>query len=235
MAKTIVIVEDETDISDILEFNITKEGYNAIQAFDGEAGLNKALLPECDLVLLDIMLPKMNGFEVLEQLRKTSSVPVIMLTAKEGEDDKIKGLELGADDYITKPFSLKELLVRIKANLRRSTGDFAAQKSEGAVQKVLKSGEIELDTDKYEVRKNGKQLSVTAKEYEVLKLFMLNPEKVFTREMLLEQVWGYDDFLGDLHTVDVMISRIRKKIEDNPAEPKYIVSKRGAGYIFALI
>lgn len=235
MAKTIVIVEDETDISDILEFNITKEGYNAIQAFDGEAGLNKALLPECDLVLLDIMLPKMNGFEVLEQLRKTSSVPVIMLTAKEGEDDKIKGLELGADDYITKPFSLKELLVRIKANLRRSTGDFAAQKSEGAVQKVLKSGEIELDTDKYEVRKNGKQLSVTAKEYEVLKLFMLNPEKVFTREMLLEQVWGYDDFLGDLHTVDVMISRIRKKIEDNPAEPKYIVSKRGAGYIFASI
>ncbi len=235
MAKTIVIVEDETDISDILEFNITKEGYNAIQAFDGEAGLSKALLPECDLVLLDIMLPKMNGFEVLEQLRKTSSVPVIMLTAKEGEDDKIKGLELGADDYITKPFSLKELLVRIKANLRRSTGDFAAQKSEGAVQKVLKSGEIELDTDKYEVRKNGKQLSVTAKEYEVLKLFMLNPEKVFTREMLLEQVWGYDDFLGDLHTVDVMISRIRKKIEDNPAEPKYIVSKRGAGYIFASI
>ena len=235
MAKTIVIIEDETDISDILEFNITKEGYNAIQAFDGEAGLSKALLPECDLVLLDIMLPKMNGFEVLEQLRKTSSVPVIMLTAKEGEDDKIKGLELGADDYITKPFSLKELLVRIKANLRRSTGDFAAQKSEGAVQKVLKSGEIELDTDKYEVRKNGKQLSVTAKEYEVLKLFMLNPEKVFTREMLLEQVWGYDDFLGDLHTVDVMISRIRKKIEDNPAEPKYIVSKRGAGYIFASI
>lgn len=227
--KKILIVEDEKNIANVLAYNIKKEGYDCEIAYDGEAGLTMALTGTYDLILLDIMLPKMNGFEVCEKIRYTSQVPIIFVTAREEEKDKIFGLETGADDYVTKPFSFKELMSRIRANIRRSSGEVINEKR-GAAGAILKIGELEIDEEHYSVTKNGEPIELSKKDYDLIALLAHNVGKVFTREDLLEKVWGYDDFYGDIRTVDVTVTRIRKKIEKDPARPEYIMTKRGVGY-----
>ena len=227
-ARKVLIIEDEKPISDIIKFNLTKEGYEVETAYDGQEGLEKALSCGCSLVLLDIMLPIMSGFEVCKKIRETSEVPIIMLTAKEEEADKVLGLELGADDYITKPFGMRELLARIKANLRRS--ELMADK-EGAPSDVQVFGRLEIDMNRYEVRKDGKPLDLTLREFELLRYLATRDDKVFSREQLLEDVWGYE-YYGDIRTVDVTIRRLREKLEDDPGDPGYIITKRGIGYFF---
>lgn len=228
MSKKILIVEDEKSISDIIKFNLEKEGYETLTAYDGEEGLSMALGDKPDLVLLDVMLPKMDGFAVCKKIRETSLVPVIMVTAKEEEIDKVLGLELGADDYITKPFSMRELMARIKANIRRT--DFAdlAKDSPSDVQEF---GNLEIDMNRFEVRKNGTPLELTQREFELLKYLAVAEGRVFSREQLLEEVWGYE-YYGDIRTVDVTVRRLREKLEDDSSDPKYIMTKRGIGYYF---
>ncbi|MBQ9980837.1 MAG: response regulator transcription factor [Oscillospiraceae bacterium] len=225
--KKVLIVEDEQSIVDILTFNLQKEGCQTIAAFDGEDGLNKALTENPDLILLDLMLPKMDGYEVCRRIRENfETVPIIMVTAREEEEDKVVGLEMGADDYITKPFSMRELLARVKTNMRRQT--FPAQ---AAPSKVIRAGDVTLDPDSFEVTKAGRQIPLSSKEYDLLKYFMTNPEKVASREELMEKVWNYE-YYGDMRTVDVTVRRLREKIETNPAEPEHIITRRGAGYLF---
>ena len=227
-AKKILIIEDEKAISDIIKFNLIKEGYLVETAYDGQDGLAKALSCGCDLVLLDIMLPLMDGFEVCKRIRETSNVPVLMLTAKEEEVDKVLGLELGADDYITKPFGMRELIARIKANIRRQnlTAGAPVETSE-----IKTFGNLEIDMNRYEVRKNGTALELTLREFELLKYLAEREDKVFSREQLLEEVWGYE-YYGDIRTVDVTVRRLREKLEDDPANPQYIMTRRGIGYFF---
>ncbi len=225
MSRLILVVEDEKPISDILKFNLVKSGYEVICAYDGEEGLNKALGENVDLVLLDVMLPKMEGFDVLKLVReKKKNLPILMLTAREEEVDKILGLEWGADDYITKPFSMRELLARVKANLRRS-----APEEERSKEGAATFGNIAIDYSRYEVTKNNQVIELTLREFELLKFLSTQPGIVFSREMLLEKVWGYEYF-GDVRTVDVTIRRLREKIEDDPAKPLIIMTKRGIGY-----
>lgn len=231
MAKRVLIVEDEHAIMDILVFNLQKDGYEALSAYDGQEGLSLALSENPDLVLLDVMLPKMDGFEVCGKIRKTSQVPIIMLTAREEETDKVMGLELGADDYITKPFSVRELMARVKANIRRFANADQVAISEDAQSDIIKIGEIAIDDKNYSVTKNGASVELTLREYELLKYFMNNNKKVFTREDLMENVWKFDYF-GDVRTVDVTVRRLREKIETDPANPEYIRTKRGIGYYF---
>ncbi len=229
--KKILIVEDEKNIAMVLAYNIKKEGYDCDIASDGEAGLTMAITGTYDLILLDIMLPKMNGFEVCEKVRYKSQVPIIFVTAREEEKDKILGLETGADDYVTKPFSFKELLSRIRANIRRSSGEvLLTQKA--AESASLTIGELEIDRDHYSVTKNGEPVELSKKDYDLIALLAENVGKVFTREELLEKVWGYDDYYGDIRTVDVTVTRLRRKIEKDPAKPEYIMTKRGVGYYF---
>jgi two-component system response regulator VicR len=230
MDKKILIIEDEQAISDILAYNIKKEGYMVNCALNGQDGLNYALEQDYDLILLDVMLPIMDGFEVCSRLRTKKTTPIIMLTAREEEVDKITGLELGADDYITKPFSMKELIARIKANIRRGVIDSEAINN--VRQEKIESGGLIIYPDRMEIHKEGKPLELTMREYEILSYLMTNAGKVFSREELLKQVWEYD-YLGDMRTVDVAIRRLREKIEDNSAEPKLILTRRGAGYYFA--
>ncbi len=223
----ILIVDDEKPIADILKVNLTKNGYRVTEAYDGDEAVKKALSEDPDLVLLDVMLPGQDGFTVLKKIREKSSVPVIMLTARDEEVDKILGLELGADDYITKPFSLRELMARVKANLRRtklSSGD------EGEKAKIT-FGDITIDLEKYEVIKRGNPVELTYREFELLKFLASRKGKIFSRETLLNKVWDYE-FYGDVRTVDVTIRRLREKIEDNPSMPTYIMTKRGVGYFF---
>lgn len=227
-AKKILIIEDEKPISDIIKFNLTKEGFAVETAFNGQEGLDKALSWDPDLILLDIMLPVMDGFSVCKKVRETSNVPILMLTAKEEEVDKVLGLELGADDYITKPFGMRELVARIKANIRRST---LADAAKGEPADVQDFGNLEIDMNRYEVRKNGKPLELTLREFELLKYLAERENKVFSREQLLEEVWGYE-YYGDIRTVDVTVRRLREKLEDDSSDPKYIVTKRGIGYYF---
>ena len=228
MANTILIVEDETNIVDILSFNLEREGYNTIEAYDGQTGLQLAREQNPDLILLDLMLPKMNGFDVCRQLRADGcSTPIIMLTAREEEADKVLGLELGADDYITKPFAVRELMARVKANIRRRSIDIGAAPSGAAIQ----AGPLTIDPIRYLVSKNGTPIDLTQKEFDLLRLLMSAPGKVYTREDLMKKVWNYDYF-GDTRTVDVMTRRLREKIEDDPAAPAYIMTKRGVGYYF---
>jgi two-component system response regulator VicR len=227
-ARKVLIIEDEKAISDIVKFNLTKEGFTAETAFDGKEGLDKALTGDPDLVLLDVMLPSMDGFEVCRKLREKSDVPIIMLTAKEEEVDKVLGLELGADDYITKPFGLRELIARIKANIRRAQ---PPQQSESESSGIEDFGTLTIDMDRYEVRKNGNPLELTLREFELLKYLAERENKVFSREQLLEDVWGYE-YYGDIRTVDVTVRRLREKLEDDPGNPKYIMTKRGVGYYF---
>ncbi|MBE7020411.1 MAG: response regulator transcription factor [Ruminococcaceae bacterium] len=230
--KYILIVEDEKPISDILKFNLEKEGYKTRQAFDGEEGLNLAKAEDFDLVLLDVMLPKMDGFQVLRELRAVKkSIPILLVTAREDEIDKVLGLELGADDYITKPYSVRELIARIKANLRRTVSEAFISNDETG---IIKMGRLVINSERYEVTKDGNPIDLTRREFELLEFLAKKPEKIFSREALLEQVWGYE-YLGDVRTVDVTVRRLREKIEDNSSEPEYVVTKRGLGYYFKSI
>lgn len=230
MSKKILIVEDEKPIADILKFNLEKEGYETLMAADGEEAVNQALGEDPDLILLDIMLPKKDGFQVLREVREKKQVPVLMLTAKAEEVDKVLGLELGADDYITKPFSIRELLARVKANLRR--GDIQVQSAEAEEKNnFVKSGDLEIDINKYEVKKKDDVIELTLREFELLKFLATKSEQVFSREQLLEEVWGYE-YYGDIRTVDVTVRRLREKIEDESSNPKYVITKRGVGYYF---
>ncbi len=230
LGKKVLIIEDEQPIVDILRFNLSKEGYDTLEALDGVMGLNLALSEEPDLVLLDVMLPGMDGFEVCRKIRERSAVPIIMLTAREEEVDKVLGLELGADDYMTKPFSVRELTARVKANLRRTLID-TAPKTTDDENTIISSGDLVINVERYEVSKNGVVLEITLREFELLKFLATQPEKIFTREKLLENVWGYE-YYGDVRTVDVTVRRLREKIEDDPSLPKYIITKRGVGYYF---
>ena len=223
----ILIVDDEKNIVNILKFNLQKEGYQTIEAYDGEEALHKIDNESPDLILLDIMMPILDGFSVCSKVRRNLMTPIIMLTAKSEEIDKVLGLELGADDYMTKPFSVRELLARIKANLRKSTKDLA-----NSIQNdIIKGGSIELNIDNYEVKINGKKVELTLREFELLKFLMYSPNKIFTREELLLKVWRYEYF-GDIRTVDVTVRRMREKIEENPSYPIYVSTKRGVGYYF---
>lgn len=226
MSKNILIVEDEKPIAEIIKFNLEKEGYKTTIAYDGEDGLHKAITLNPDLILLDVMLPKLDGFQVCRKVRETSTVPILMLTAKEEEVDKVLGLEMGADDYITKPFGMRELLARVKANLRRTDVNLA-NKVEG----IISIRDITIDFTKYEVRKGENVIELTSREFELLKFLAVQAEQVFTREQLLKQVWGYEYF-GDIRTVDVTVRRLREKVEDNSGTPEYIMTKRGVGYYF---
>ncbi|TJX13145.1 response regulator transcription factor [Tissierella creatinini] len=228
MKNKILVVDDERAIADIIKFNLEKEGHVVNTAFDGEEGLLKTFSWEPDLVLLDIMMPKKDGFQVLKEIRTKKQTPVIMLTAKEEEVDKVLGLELGADDYVVKPFSMRELMARVKANLRRMDFSNSSNLSNGD---LIEINGLEIDLVKYEVRKNGKVLELTLREFELLKFLASSTEQVFSREQLLEEVWGYE-YYGDIRTVDVTVRRLREKIEDPNGEFKYILTKRGVGYYF---
>ena len=234
MSKRILIVEDEKNIVDILSFNLSKEGYETLEAYDGETGLQLALEQDPDLILLDLMLPRMNGFNVCRSLRRAGrSTPVIMLTAREEETDKVLGLELGADDYITKPFSMRELLARVKANIRRS--EMAAPAAAGSAATAagrMDLGRILIDQDLMVAYKDGQPLELTQREYELLKFLAAQPGKVFSREALMEHVWNYEGYVGDVRAVDVAVRRLREKVEDDPASPQFVVTRRGLGYYF---
>ena len=224
--KTVLIVEDEKSIVDILQYNLKKE-YNILTANDGEAGLDMALKENPDILLLDLMLPKLDGFEVCRILReKGNKAPVIILTAREGEDDKVKGLELGADDYITKPFSIREVMARVKANIRRTAME------QGAGDVLTAAGGLRIHLDSYQVFKHDKPLELTQREYDLLAFLAGHPGKVYSRGDLMEQVWNYGYVGEDVRTVDVTVRRLREKIEDDPASPALILTRRGVGYYF---
>ncbi len=228
MDKTILVVEDEKAIADILIFNLQREGYNTLEANDGPDGLRAALEQSPDLVLLDVMLPGMDGFEVCRRVRQSSQVPILMLTAREEEADKVLGLELGADDYITKPFSMRELLARVKANIRR----VSAQQTAAEDVSSIPGGKLVIAADRGVVYKDGKPLDLSVREFDILTFLAAEPGKVFSREELMQNVWGYD-YYGDLRAVDVAIRRLREKLEDQPAQPRFIITKRGFGYYFS--
>ena len=233
--KTILIVDDEQPIREILVYNLKKEGYNVIEASDGVTALNIALEQYPDLILLDIMLPKMDGLSVCKRIKNSYNVPILMLTAKDSEIDKILGLELGADDYITKPFSVRELIARVKANLRKVENLAVARmdndNSKKKENKIIVN-DLELDLDKFEVKIRGEIIDLTVREFEVIKFLASQPGQVVTRETLLEKVWGYE-YYGDIRTVDVTVRRIREKIEKDTSSPKILITKRGVGYYIA--
>ncbi len=229
MEKTVLIVEDERAIVEILKFNLKREGYETMEALDGETGLRLALEGDPDLILLDVMLPKMNGFDICAEIRRAGKVtPVIMLTAREEETDKIFGLEAGADDYITKPFSMRELMARVKANIRRRDLDYGVRpKGE-----LLRAGALTVDPAAFTVTKDASPVELTQKEFDLLLYLIRERGRVFTREDLMQKVWNYDYF-GDMRTVDVTVRRLREKIENDPGKPELILTKRGVGYYFA--
>ncbi|GFZ78622.1 DNA-binding response regulator [Compostibacillus humi] len=225
MGHKILVVDDEQPIADILKFNLEKEGYEVICAYDGDEAIKLATNEKPDLILLDIMLPGKDGNEVLREIRKTQTMPIIMLTAKDTEIDKVLGLELGADDYVTKPFSNRELIARVKANLRRLNIPEDTQKES----KDITIGNLTIHPDAYVVSRDGVQIELTHREFELLHYLARHIGQVMTREHLLETVWGYDYF-GDVRTVDVTVRRLREKIEENPSNPVWIVTRRGVGY-----
>ena len=231
MERKILVIEDEQNINDILSFQLSKEGYKTISAFDGISGLEMALNQNPDLILLDVMLPGLDGYEVCKKIREQSNVPIIMLTAREDEVDKVLGLELGADDYMTKPYSNRELTARIKANLRRSALEPAPAPVEEDESSIIVSGDLTINVERYEVLKNNRVIDITLREFELLKFLAMQPDRIYSREKLLENVWGYE-YYGDVRTVDVTVRRLREKIEDDPSMPKYIITKRGVGYYF---
>ena len=232
--KTVLIVEDEKNIVDILRFNLQREGYNTMEAYDGADGLEKARTGNPDLILLDVMLPKMIGFDVCKQLRaEGNNVPVIILTAREEEADKVLGLEIGADDYITKPFSMRELIARVGANIRRTAMSAPAAATASAASMPV-SGELSINTDSHQVFRSGKAIDLTQREYELLTFLASHPNKVYSRVDLMEQVWNYGYVGDDVRTVDVTVRRLREKIEADPASPVYILTRRGAGYYFSV-
>ncbi len=234
--KTVLIVDDEQAIIDVLKFNLVKEGYEILEAKDGQTGLEMALQEKPDLIMLDIMLPKLDGLTVCKRVKNSCNIPIIILTAKDTEIDKIVGLELGADDYITKPFSVRELVARVKANIRKADATVTnninipteAQDTQKKENKII-VGDLELDLDKFEVKVRGNIIDLTLREFEVLKFLAGQPGQVVTRETLLEKVWGYE-YYGDIRTVDVTVRRIREKIEADTSSPEILITKRGVGY-----
>lgn len=229
MAKKVLVVDDEKPISDIIKFNLEKEGYEVIVAYDGEEALEKVEDDSPDLIILDLMLPKIDGLEVAKRVRVKHSTPIIMVTAKDSELDKVLGLELGADDYVTKPFSNRELVARVKANLRRQEAVTTATDNRTA---DIKVGDLIIHPDAYTVTKRGENINLTRREFELLHYLARHLGQVINREHLLQTVWGYDYF-GDVRTVDVTVRRLREKIEDNPSHPKWLMTRRGVGYYLA--
>ena len=236
--KKILVVDDEPPIRDILMRNLEKEGYEVIEAADGVTAVNMALEEKPDLMILDIMLPKLDGLSVCKRVKNSLNIPILMLTARDGEIDKILGLELGADDYITKPFSVRELVARVKANLRKVDINASTQRLDGVGEENKKKenkivvNDLELDLDRFEVKVRGEIIDLTLREFEVLKFLATQPGQVVTRETLLEKVWGYE-YYGDIRTVDVTVRRIREKIEKDTSVPKILITKRGVGYYIA--
>ena len=227
MAKKVLVVDDEKLIVKGIRFSLEQDGMEVECAYDGEEALNMAREKEYDIILLDLMLPKLNGLEVCQQIREFSNVPIVMLTAKGEDMDKILGLEYGADDYITKPFNILEVKARIKAIMRRTSRPAQAETKA----KVVQVGDLKLDCDSRRVFIGSREINLTAKEFDVLELLAFNPNKVYSRENLLNIVWGYE-YPGDVRTVDVHIRRLREKIEENPSDPKYVHTKCGVGYYF---
>lgn len=237
--KKVLIVDDEQAIIDVLVYNLKKEGYETLEATDGLSAVNMALEQKPDLMLLDIMLPKLDGLSVCKRVKNYLNIPILMLTAKDAEIDKIVGLELGADDYITKPFSVRELMARVKANLRKTEMSNikkevipVIEEEETRKENLIKVNDLELDLDRFEVRVRGEVIDLTLREFEVLKFLAAQPGQVITRETLLEKVWGYE-YYGDIRTVDVTVRRIREKIEKDTSNPKILITKRGVGYYIA--
>jgi two-component system, OmpR family, response regulator VicR len=240
MQGKILVVDDEQPIADILKFNLEKEGYEVICAWDGAEAVRLAYEEKPDLILLDLMLPIKDGMDVCREVRSRMQTPIIMLTAKDTELDKVLGLELGADDYVTKPFSTRELLARVKAHLRRQqklqevlasgSGDSSVKGEQAEEKQGLRLFNLFIDTDMYVVYKDNEPLDLTHREYELVYYMARNNGKVMTREHLLQAVWGFEYF-GDVRTVDVTIRRLREKIEDDPSKPEYILTRRGLGYM----
>lgn len=243
--KTILVVDDEESIMELLVYNLQKEGYNTLQAYDGVSAVEIALKEKPDLILLDVMLPKMDGISVCKRIRYSLNVPILMISAKDTELDKVVGLEMGADDYITKPFKIREVMARIKANLRKSemlaipeysnsnsnsNPNSSSQENQEIDSNLIVVGDLSLDLKKVEAKVKGEVVDLTIKEFEVLKYLAAQPGEVVTREMLLKKVWGYDDYVGAIRTVDVTVNRIRDKIEKDKANPKILITKRGVGY-----
>ncbi|AGC69706.1 Two component transcriptional regulator, winged helix family [Thermoclostridium stercorarium subsp. stercorarium DSM 8532] len=227
MRRKILIVDDEKNIVDILKYNLKKEGFDTVEAYDGKQALEMVEREKPDLILLDIMLPEYDGFTVCKKIRQTLNTPILMLTAREEEVDKVLGLELGADDYITKPFSPRELMARVKANLRRVADD----NKQVTQNEVIVCGDLTIDVNRYEVRRGSDVIELTLREFELVKFLASQKGQIFTRENLLEKVWGYE-YYGDVRTVDVTIRRLREKLEKIPSKPEYILTKRGVGYYF---
>ena len=240
--KTILIVDDEKMILNLLAHNLEKEGYNVIEASDGLEAINIAQEKKLDLILLDVMLPKLDGLSVCKRIKNMMNVPILMVTAKDDELDKILGLELGADDYITKPFNIRELLARVKANLRKydivsnmeKVNKDNQNKETNNIKRtnIITVGELTLDLDRFEVMINNQIVDLTLREFEVLRFLAQEPGQVVTRETLLEKVWGYE-YYGDIRTVDVTVRRIREKIEQDTSNPRILITKRGVGYYIA--
>ena len=227
MAKKVLVVDDEKLIVKGIRFSLEQDGMEVTCAYDGEEALRLAQENKFDMILLDIMLPKMDGFEVCQAIREFSNMPIVMLTAKGDDMDKILGLEYGADDYITKPFNILEVKGRIKAIMRRT----AASEPKEENSKVIESGDLKLDCESRRLFVQGREINLTAKEFDLLELLVMNPNKVYSRENLLNLVWGYE-YPGDVRTVDVHVRRLREKIEPNPSEPKYVHTKWGVGYFY---
>ena len=234
--KTILVVDDEQSIMELLVFNLQKEGYNTLEAYDGATAVEMAMNKKPDLILLDVMIPKLDGISVCKKIRyalNISNIPILMISAKDTESDKIVGLEMGADDYITKPFQIREVMARIKANLRKadlnSNIELNAQKNEDR-ENIIKVGDLTLDLKKVEAKVKGEVINLTKKEFDVLKYLASQPGQVVTREMLLREVWEYEEYVGAIRTIDVTMNRIRDKIEKDKANPKILITKRGVGY-----
>ena len=234
--KTILVVDDEKAIRHLLDVNLSKEGYNVIEAADGVEAVEKAIDKRPDLILLDVMIPKFDWLTVCKKIKSIMNVPILMVTAKDSELDKILGLELGADDYVTKPFSIRELIARIKANLRKAEASVITEQNpnmETKRENIITVGVLTLDLDRFEVMVEGKRVDLTLREYEVLKFLASEPGQVVSREVLLEKVWGYE-YYGDIRTVDVTVRRIREKIEKDTSDPKILLTKRSVGYYLAV-
>lgn len=226
---TVLIVEDEENLLEAVKYNLVKEGYRVLTAGDGERGLELARNSNPSLVILDVMLPKLDGLQVCQLLRRESDVPILMLTAKAEEVDRVVGLELGADDYVTKPFSMRELLARVKALLRRS--GLSPEKPLGEALEILTTGNLEVDVTGHQARMSGEPLELKPRVFELLRLLVANTGRAFTRDQILERLWGHD-YIGDTRTVDVHVRWLREKIEADPSDPKRIITVRGIGYRF---
>ena len=235
MSAKVLIVDDDKNICELLRLYIEKDGYETVIANDGDEAIKTFGAEKPDIILLDVMLPKLDGWQVCREIRKSSQVPIIMLTAKGETFDKVFGLELGADDYITKPFSMRELLARVKANIRRVSMVPAAPKDmEADNGQRIDLGRIAVDGARATVYKDGKALDLTQREYDLIRYLAGQPGKVFSREALMEHVWNYEGYVGDVRAVDVAVRRLREKIEDDPAAPRFICTKRGMGYYFGV-